>query len=112
MLLNSGDGEALRLEMAPGRDFTTPGDLVNLNKGIRMKGEFNILGWGATADITVDLPTKVSVSITTDPLDLGSVLQIYKSSTDQTQGPMLSFDAVLGESFFCVFVFLCFWPYL
>jgi hypothetical protein len=115
-----GDGEALRLEMAPGRDFTTPGDLVNLNKGIRMKGEFNILGWGATADITVDLPTKVSVSITTDPLDLGSVLQIYKSSTDQTQGPMLSFDAVLGESFFCVFVFLCFcvfvflcfWPYL
>jgi hypothetical protein len=103
-----GDGEALRLEMAPGRDFTTPGDLVNLNKGIRMKGEFNILGWGATADITVDLPTKVSVSITTDPLDLGSVLQIYKSSTDQTQGPMLSFDAVLGESCFCVFVFLCF----
>ena len=98
MLLNSGDGEALRLEMAPGRDFTTPGDLVNLNKGIRMKGEFNILGWGATADITVDLPTKVSVSITTDPLDLGSVLQIYKSSTDQTQGPMLSFDAVLGTS--------------
>ena len=46
----------------------------------------------------MDLPTRVSVSITTDPLDLGSVLQIYKSSTDHTQGPMLSFDAVLGTS--------------
>ena len=95
-----GDGEALRLEVAPGRAFTKGpgGDLVTLGHGIRLKGEFNILGWGATADIAVNLPTDVKVDVSCDPLNLGGVLMVYKSSSDKNNGPSFHFSAVADRT--------------
>jgi len=93
-----GDGEALHVSFAPGRDFvkSSGGDLVTLDQGIRFKGEFNILGWGATADVIIDL-RKIQVKISTDPLNLGGVIEIFKDS-DKTAGPYFEFAAELGRT--------------
>jgi hypothetical protein len=93
-----GDGEALRLEVAPGRDFAkgAGADLVSLEQGVRFKGEFNILGWGATADVQINLPTSIRVDVECDPLNLGGVVMVYKSSSDQSHGPKFFFNAEMG----------------
>ena len=57
-----------------------------------MDGTVSILGWMCSAYVEIS-QNKVKFDLKTDPLTLGGVLALYKSSTEQSKGPEFLLEA-------------------
>ena len=63
---------------------------ISIPAGFRLKGTINILGLEAHADMIINLPKGVKMSVALSPLRIaGGLLQMYASSRDRSRGPFL-----------------------
>ena len=85
------DGTALKFSFAA-RQNIKPTDQFDLAQGIVMDGTVSILGWMCSAYVEIS-QNKVKFDLKTDPLTLGGVLALYKSSTEQSKGPEFLLEA-------------------
>ena len=66
---------------------------LSIPQGYRFKGTLNILGLEASADVNIGLPTGVYFGISLPPIKIGGeLLQMFASSSDQSNGPFLTAD--------------------
>ena len=68
---------------------------VIIPAGYRINGTINILGLQATADIVIDLPNKIDISVALPPINVGNLLTMYASKTDKNNGPFLKAEVQL-----------------
>ena len=62
---------------------------LSIPQGYRLNGTLNILGLEASADITISLPKGIDFAVALPPINVGGLLRMYVSSSDQSQGPFL-----------------------
>ena len=62
---------------------------LSIPAGFHFKGAVNLLGLQLQADITISLPEGLNATIELPVLDAGSLLRMYRSSSNQSQGPIL-----------------------
>ena len=60
--------------------------------GFQLNGTLNIFGFRVSANITVDHMEGLYAAVALDPLEVGSLFQMYASSSDTTRGPYLIAD--------------------
>ena len=63
---------------------------LSIPQGYRLNETLNILGLEASADVTIDLPNGIDFAVALPPIDVGGLLQMSVSSSDQSQGPFLT----------------------
>ena len=68
---------------------------LSIPQGYRFSGTLNILGLEASADVTIGLPDGIQFAVALPPINVGGLLQMYASSSDQSQGPFLNADITL-----------------
>lgn len=62
---------------------------LSIPAGFHFNGAVNLLGLQLQADITISLPEGLNATINLPVLDAGSLLRMYRSSSNQSQGPIL-----------------------
>ena len=62
---------------------------LSIPQGFHFKGAVNLLGLQVQADITISLPEGLNATIELPVLDAGSLLRMYRSRSNQSQGPIL-----------------------
>ena len=65
---------------------------IIIPSGYTFRGTINFLGLEAYANIYLQLPARINAEIRLPPLTIGSVLKMYKSSTDTKAGPYFNVD--------------------
>ena len=68
---------------------------LSIPQGYRFSGTLNILGLEASADVTIGLPDGIQFAVSLPPINVGGLLRMYASSSDQSQGPFLNADITL-----------------
>ena len=68
---------------------------LSIPLGYRLNGTLNILGLEASADVTIGLPDGIQFAVSLPPINVGGLLRMYASSSDQSQGPFLNADITL-----------------
>jgi hypothetical protein len=63
---------------------------LSIPQGYRLNGTLNILGLEASADVTIGLPSGIDFAVTLPPINVGGLLRMSVSSSDQSQGPLLN----------------------
>ena len=63
---------------------------LSIPQGYRFQGTLNILGLEASADVTIGLPNGIDFAVALPPINVGGLLQMSVSSSDQSQGPFLN----------------------
>ena len=66
---------------------------LSIPLGYRLNGTLNILGLEASADVTIGLPNGIDFAVALPPINVGGLLRMSVSSSDQSRGPFL--DAVI-----------------
>ncbi len=67
-----------------------PHVLISFLQGYSLNGTLNILGLEASADITIGLPNGIDFAVALPPINVGGLLRMSVSSSDQSQGPFLN----------------------
>lgn len=63
---------------------------LSISPGYRLNGTLNILGLEGSADITINLPSSMTVNVALPPIVIGNgLLTITASATDRSRGPYL-----------------------
>ena len=62
---------------------------LSIPPGYRLKGTLDILGFRASADITIDLPKLIDVNVALPAIRVGNLLAMYASASDARKGPYL-----------------------
>lgn len=68
---------------------------LSIPLGFRLNGTLNILGLEGAADVTIGLPDGIQFAVALPPINVGGLLQMYRSSSDQSLGPFLNADITL-----------------
>ena len=63
---------------------------LSIPQGYRLNGTLNILGLEASADVTIGLPNGIDFAVALPPINVGGLLQMSVSSSDQSRGPFLT----------------------
>ena len=62
---------------------------LSIPQGYRLNGTLNILGLEASADVTIGLPNGIDFAVALPPINVGGLLRMSVSSSDQSRGPFL-----------------------
>ena len=65
---------------------------LSIPLGYRLSGTLNILGLEASADVTIGLPDGIDFAVSLPPINVGGLLVMYVSDSDQSKGPFLTAD--------------------
>ena len=68
---------------------------LSIPQGYRLNGTLNILGLEGSADIIIGLPDGIDFNVALPPINVGGLLHMYASSSDQSRGPYLTADVNL-----------------
>ena len=63
---------------------------LSIPQGYRLNGTLNILGLEASADVTIGLPNDIDFAVALPPINVGGLLRMSVSSSDQSRGPFLN----------------------
>ena len=63
---------------------------LSIPQGYRLNGTLNILGLEASADVTIGLPSGIDFAVALPPINVGGLLRMTVSSSDQSRGPFLN----------------------
>ena len=63
---------------------------LSIPQGYRLNGTLNILGLEASADVTIGLPNGIDFAVALPPINVGGLLRMSVSSSDQSRGPFLN----------------------
>ena len=63
---------------------------LSIPQGYRLNGTLNILGLEASADVTIRLPSGIDFAVALSPINVGGLLRMTVSSSDQSRGPFLN----------------------
>lgn len=64
--------------------------------GFFLHGDLDILGYNVKADIIVDPTQQLKVNCSIDPINIGGIFQIQRSSNDGSLGPIVDIDVQYG----------------
>ena len=90
VLSESGFPDGLESSFAY-EEIEVPGRVIE--KGFKLNGTMNLLGFELTALIEIDFPTRYLIDVSMDPLNIASgAVQIYRSAKDTKRGPRFHAD--------------------